>query len=142
MKIAFLGIGFMGLSMSRRLCEAGHAVHVWNRSRDKAERASAFGATVHDTAAQAAAQAEAWAGVRMAEPQALWAVVSVAVARGAVVSVAVARRQDCQQPVELQRALRDPRVVPDQLLRHPWLSVAAGTTRHRKTVRVDRQQSS
>ncbi len=48
----------MGLPMSRRLCEAGHTVHVWNRSRDKAERAAAFGATVHDTAALAAAQAE------------------------------------------------------------------------------------
>ena len=48
----------MGLPMSRRLCEAGHTVHVWNRSRDKAERAAAFGATVHDTAAQAAAQAD------------------------------------------------------------------------------------
>ncbi len=48
----------MGLPMSRRLCEAGHTVHVWNRSRDKAERAVAFGATVHDTAAQAAAQAD------------------------------------------------------------------------------------
>jgi 3-hydroxyisobutyrate dehydrogenase-like beta-hydroxyacid dehydrogenase len=58
MNIAFLGIGFMGLPMSRRLCEAGHTVHVWNRSRDKAERAAAFGATVHDTAAQAAAQAD------------------------------------------------------------------------------------
>jgi 2-hydroxy-3-oxopropionate reductase len=58
MNIAFLGIGFMGLPMSRRLCEAGHAVHVWNRSRDKAERAAAFGATVHDTAAHAAAHAD------------------------------------------------------------------------------------
>lgn len=48
----------MGLPMSRRLCEAGHTVHVWNRSRDKAERAAAFGAIVHDTAADAAAQAE------------------------------------------------------------------------------------
>lgn len=48
----------MGLPMSRRLCEAGHTVHVWNRSRDKAERAAAFGATVHDTAADAAAKAE------------------------------------------------------------------------------------
>ncbi|MEN9780685.1 MAG: hypothetical protein RL014_1833 [Pseudomonadota bacterium] len=58
MKIAVLGIGFMGFPMSRRLCEAGHEVHVWNRSRDKAERVSAFGATVHDTPAAAAAAAD------------------------------------------------------------------------------------
>lgn len=58
MKIAFLGIGFMGFPMARRLCEAGHTVHVWNRSRDKAERVAAFGATVHDTARSAVAGAE------------------------------------------------------------------------------------
>ena len=53
MNIAVLGIGFMGFPMARRLCEAGHAVHVWNRSRDKAERVAAFGATVHDAPASA-----------------------------------------------------------------------------------------
>ena len=58
MKIAVLGIGFMGFPMARRLCEAGHEVHVWNRSHDKAERVAAFGATVHGTAAQAAGAAE------------------------------------------------------------------------------------
>ncbi len=58
MKIAVLGIGFMGFPMARRLCEAGHEVHVWNRSRDKAERVAPFGATVHDTPAQAAAAAQ------------------------------------------------------------------------------------
>lgn len=58
MKIAVLGIGFMGFPMSRRLCEAGHEVHVWNRSRDKAERVAPFGATVHDTPASAAAAAD------------------------------------------------------------------------------------
>lgn len=58
MKIAVLGIGFMGFPMARRLCEAGHEVHVWNRSRDKAERVAAFGATVHGSAALAAGMAE------------------------------------------------------------------------------------
>ena len=58
MKIAFLGIGFMGFPMSRRLCEAGHSVRVWNRSRDKAERLAPWGATVHDTPGAAAAGAE------------------------------------------------------------------------------------
>lgn len=58
LKIAVLGIGFMGFPMSRRLCEAGHQVHVWNRSREKAERVAPFGATVHDTPASAAATAD------------------------------------------------------------------------------------
>ena len=53
MDIAVLGIGFMGFPMARRLCEAGHTVHAWNRSRDKAERVAPFGATVHGTPAQA-----------------------------------------------------------------------------------------
>jgi 3-hydroxyisobutyrate dehydrogenase-like beta-hydroxyacid dehydrogenase len=53
MKIAFLGIGAMGWPMARRLCEAGHTVHAWNRSREKAERLAPFKAQVFDTAAQA-----------------------------------------------------------------------------------------
>jgi 3-hydroxyisobutyrate dehydrogenase-like beta-hydroxyacid dehydrogenase len=52
-KIAVLGIGLMGYPMARRLCEAGFTVQVWNRSRDKAQRVAAFGATVFDTPAQA-----------------------------------------------------------------------------------------
>lgn len=59
MKIAVLGIGLMGFPMARRLAQAGHEVHAWNRSRDKAERLVPFGAKVHDTAAQAVADAEA-----------------------------------------------------------------------------------
>jgi 3-hydroxyisobutyrate dehydrogenase-like beta-hydroxyacid dehydrogenase len=53
MKIAFLGIGAMGWPMARRLCEAGHTVHAWNRSREKAERLLPFKAQVFDTADQA-----------------------------------------------------------------------------------------
>ncbi len=53
MQIAVLGTGLMGFPMARRLCEAGHAVHAWNRSRDKADRLSPFGATVHAHAADA-----------------------------------------------------------------------------------------
>jgi 3-hydroxyisobutyrate dehydrogenase-like beta-hydroxyacid dehydrogenase len=53
MKLAVLGIGLMGLPMARRLCEAGHEVHVWNRTRAKAQELAAHGATVHDSAAQA-----------------------------------------------------------------------------------------
>ena len=59
MKIAFLGTGAMGEPMARRLCQAGHEVHAWNRTRDKAQRLLPFGAHVHDTPADAVRQAEA-----------------------------------------------------------------------------------
>jgi 2-hydroxy-3-oxopropionate reductase len=58
MNIAVLGTGLMGFPMARRLCEAGHTVHAWNRSLAKAERLAPFGATVHDTAAAAVRDAE------------------------------------------------------------------------------------
>ena len=43
----------MGLPMARRLAQAGHTVHAWNRSRAKAEPLVAFGVQIFDTAAQA-----------------------------------------------------------------------------------------
>lgn len=58
MKIALLGIGLMGLPMGRRLCEAGHTVHVWNRTRHKAEQLIPLGATVHNTPAQVVKDAD------------------------------------------------------------------------------------
>jgi 2-hydroxy-3-oxopropionate reductase len=58
MKIAFLGIGLMGLPMARRLCEAGFETHVWNRTWSKAQPLAAHGAQVHAQAAQAAAGAQ------------------------------------------------------------------------------------
>ena len=58
MQIAILGTGLMGFPMARRLCEAGHVVHAWNRSREKAERLVPFGATVHAQAADAVRSAE------------------------------------------------------------------------------------
>jgi 2-hydroxy-3-oxopropionate reductase len=58
MKIAVLGIGLMGYPMARRLCEAGHTVHVWNRTQHKAEQLAQFGATVHALAADAVRPAE------------------------------------------------------------------------------------
>ncbi len=53
--VSVLGIGRMGLPMARRLCQAGYDVHVWNRGADKAQVLAADGATVHATAAGAAA---------------------------------------------------------------------------------------
>jgi len=57
-QVALLGTGMMGYPMARRLCEAGHEVHVWNRTRTKAEGLAAHGAIVHDTAADAARSVE------------------------------------------------------------------------------------
>ena len=57
-RIALLGIGMMGLPVAQRLCEAGHEVHVWNRTRAKAEPLAAAGATVHDQPASAVRQAD------------------------------------------------------------------------------------
>ncbi|WP_210547064.1 NAD(P)-dependent oxidoreductase [Rhodoferax sp. PAMC 29310] len=53
MNIAVLGIGAMGYPMALRLIEAGHTVHVWNRTAYKAERLRPLGATVHAAAADA-----------------------------------------------------------------------------------------
>lgn len=58
MKVAFLGIGRMGLPMARRLCEAGFEVQVWNRTAAKAQALASHGATVHAAAAQAVVGAQ------------------------------------------------------------------------------------
>lgn len=58
MNITVLGTGKMGYPMARRLCDAGHTVHVWNRTRAKAEGLAAHGASVHDTATAAVQGAE------------------------------------------------------------------------------------
>jgi 2-hydroxy-3-oxopropionate reductase len=56
--VALLGTGIMGAPMARNIAEAGFALRVWNRSRDKAE-ALADVATVEDSAAEAVAGADA-----------------------------------------------------------------------------------
>lgn len=58
LRIAVLGTGFMGAPIARRLCEAGHDVQVWNRTRSKAAALAAFGATVHDSPRAAAAHCD------------------------------------------------------------------------------------
>lgn len=58
MKIAVLGIGLMGTPMARRLCEAGHDVRVWNRTAEKAQRLTQFGASAHTTPAEAVGDAD------------------------------------------------------------------------------------
>ena len=56
--IAFIGTGVMGRSMAGHLLKAGHTVHVYNRTKAKAQALLDAGAHWHDTAAGAAAQAE------------------------------------------------------------------------------------
>jgi len=53
MRVALLGTGTMGAGMARNLLSAGHEVHAWNRTRERAEPLAADGAVVHDTAAAA-----------------------------------------------------------------------------------------
>ena len=56
--IAFLGIGLMGNHMARNLLRAGFVVHLWNRTKEKAEALTAEGGIVHDTAIQAVTDAD------------------------------------------------------------------------------------
>ena len=49
LRIALLGCGLMGLPMARRLLAAGHELHIWNRTRSKAEPLAVEGAHVHDS---------------------------------------------------------------------------------------------
>ena len=56
--IAFIGTGVMGRSMAGHLQKAGHKLHVYNRSKDKAQVLIDAGAQWHDSAGDAAAQAE------------------------------------------------------------------------------------
>jgi 2-hydroxy-3-oxopropionate reductase len=57
-EIGFCGPGLMGAPMIRHLLKAGHTVHVWNRSRDKAEALAGEGARIADTPGALAACAE------------------------------------------------------------------------------------
>ena len=58
LSVAVLGTGMMGFPMAQRLCAAGHRVHVWNRTRTKAEPLAAAGATIHTQAADAVRAAD------------------------------------------------------------------------------------
>lgn len=56
--IAFIGTGVMGRSMAGHLQKAGHTLHVYNRTRAKAQELLDAGAQWHDTAGSAAAAAD------------------------------------------------------------------------------------
>ncbi len=56
--IGFVGTGIMGASMASHLLAAGHPVHVFNRTRSKAEALLAAGAVWHDSADAVAAASD------------------------------------------------------------------------------------
>jgi 3-hydroxyisobutyrate dehydrogenase len=59
-KIAFIGLGVMGGAIARHLSAAGHAMHVYNRSRSKADAwISEHGGCVASSPAEAARDADA-----------------------------------------------------------------------------------
>ncbi|MBR1219558.1 NAD(P)-dependent oxidoreductase [Bradyrhizobium sp. U87765 SZCCT0131] len=55
--LGYVGLGLMGLPMTRRLLAAGHAVTVWNRSPEKRDAAVASGAAAAADPAGVAARA-------------------------------------------------------------------------------------
>ena len=58
LSIAFIGTGVMGRSMAGHLQKAGHMLHVYNRTKEKAQALLDAGATWHDTAGSAASKAD------------------------------------------------------------------------------------
>jgi 3-hydroxyisobutyrate dehydrogenase len=56
--VAFIGLGLMGAHMAGHILAAGHPLHVYNRTRARAERLVARGATWHDDPGSAAAAAD------------------------------------------------------------------------------------
>ncbi|HUR56723.1 MAG TPA: NAD(P)-dependent oxidoreductase [Opitutaceae bacterium] len=56
--IAFIGTGVMGRSMAGHLQKAGHTLHVYNRTKEKAQALIDAGAKWHASAGEAAAQAD------------------------------------------------------------------------------------
>jgi 3-hydroxyisobutyrate dehydrogenase-like beta-hydroxyacid dehydrogenase len=73
-RLAFLGLGQMGLPMARRLLEAGHELVAWNRTASKSRSLEQRGAVVAETPAEAARDAEGVVTM-LADPAALEAVV-------------------------------------------------------------------
>ncbi|MSU69736.1 MAG: NAD(P)-dependent oxidoreductase [Opitutaceae bacterium] len=58
LSIAFIGTGAMGRSMAGHLQKAGHSLHVFNRTKEKARALVDAGARWHDSAGSAAAVAD------------------------------------------------------------------------------------
>jgi glyoxylate/succinic semialdehyde reductase len=74
MKVAFLGLGTMGAPMAANVMKRGHALTVWNRSRERAQPLVDAGARLAATPADAARGAEIVV-LMLADPAAVHAVV-------------------------------------------------------------------
>ena len=71
--VAVVGLGAMGSRIARRLVDAGHELVVWNRTPDKAAELVGSGATLAESPAAAAREAEVVITM-VADPEALrWA---------------------------------------------------------------------
>ena len=57
--IGFIGVGIMGKSMVRNLMKAGYEVHIFARTREKAEDVIAEGAVFHDSIADCVKERDA-----------------------------------------------------------------------------------
>ena len=76
MRVAFVGLGRMGLGMAQRLLNAGHDLRVYNRTRSKATILREAGARVCDTPSEACAGAAAVVAMTAddASSRAVWSV--------------------------------------------------------------------
>lgn len=57
-KVGFIGLGIMGRSMAGHILDGGQELHVYNRTRSKADELVAKGAIWHDTAGDVAAASD------------------------------------------------------------------------------------
>src|SRR4051812_10337550 len=74
MNVAFLGLGTMGAPMATNVMKRGHALTVWNRSRERAQPLVDAGARLAATPAEAARGADVVV-LMLADPAAVHAVV-------------------------------------------------------------------
>src|SRR6476661_9921209 len=58
MRVAFLGLGRMGVAMARHVIDAGHELHVWNRTPGRAGDLVDAGAVEAKTVGDAVAEAD------------------------------------------------------------------------------------
>lgn len=58
-RVAFIGLGNMGAGMARRLLQAGHELHVYNRTRSKAQELERAGARWHSSPRDACTDVDA-----------------------------------------------------------------------------------
>ncbi len=105
-KIAFLGIGLMGLPMATRLLQAGYPLHAWNRDARKAQTLASLGAQCESELQAAVAQADVVISM-LSDGQAVLEVqqaASSALRQGQVWLDMSSTRQDQAQQMALQLA--------------------------------------